>query len=116
MSYDTGIEARVDELVRSWQTVFVKKHMFGGLAYMSGTKICFAVIGDELLLRIEPLQQTAYLNIVGVRPAVMGTRTMRNWLLAGSQAIETDRDIETLLAASYEYAASLPGEVSTDHT
>lgn len=86
-----------------------QKKMFGGVAYFTPTgNMCFAMMKDELLFRVGKEQTAVYLGEPGIREARMGSRVMKNWLLAGGEAIEDEKNLQRLLQAGYDFAMSLP--------
>jgi len=87
----------------------LKKKMFGGTAYFTETgNMCFAVMKDELLFRVGKEQTAEYLKLPGVREAQMGSRVMKNWLLAGGEAVEDEERLKALLQVGYDFAMTLP--------
>lgn len=108
MAYDTALEERIDGLSADWG--LGKKKMFGGLGYFLDGVMCFAVRGDELLLRVEADvgQSDELLKVDEVHVAAMGARPMKNWLQAGGAAIAEDRDLLALMEVGRQYALAHP--------
>jgi hypothetical protein len=108
MAYDLDLELRIDTALDRLGKQVSKRPMFGGLAYFVATEnMAFAIIGEELLLRVNRSETVALLKQPGVHTAAMGDREMKGWLMAGGPAIE-DEKLQGLLAIGYQYALSLP--------
>lgn len=101
----------MDQQVRILSQELNRKKMFGGAAYFTaGGNMCFAVMKDELLFRVGKEQTLKYLDEPGIREARMGSRVMKNWLLAGGEAIADEKNLQRLLQAGYDFAMMLPSK------
>ena len=110
MSYDTDLEKRIDQVIQRWGVELGKKKMFGGLGYFINGNMCFAIRGDQVLLRLEEAQAAKLVERPGVYEAVMGSRPMKNWLEAGGEAIDTPDKLLEILAIGRDYALQLPAK------
>ena len=106
MAYDISLEARIDSLTVDWE--LTKQELFGGLGYFLESTMCFAIRGDELLLRLDYAKVHGLLKKPGVHTAEMGARTMKNWIQAGGDAIADDDDLKSLLVIGQDYATTHP--------
>jgi TfoX/Sxy family transcriptional regulator of competence genes len=110
MAYDLGLEKWIDTATADWG--LGKKRMFSGLSYFIDDKICFAVRGGELMIRVDKTLASELLGRPGIHEAVMGKRVMKNWVQAGEGAIATDEKLLELLAIGHDYAINLPPKPS----
>ena len=108
MAYAPELEKRVDEALAGWDPQLGKKSMFSGLSYFVNGNICFAIRGDEILVRTDPESADALAKIPGVHSAIMGKRVMKKWLQAGGEAIATQEALLKILTIGRDCALSLP--------
>lgn len=108
MAYSAELEKRIDEATGSWDVPLTKRKMFSGLAYFVYGNMCFAIRGDELLLRLGNVEAAKVIKLPGVHVAVMGARVMKDWLQAGGEAIQDSATLLELLELGREYALKLP--------
>lgn len=105
MSYDEGLAQRIREQLDDELT---EKKMFGGLAFLLGGHMAVGVMGDELMVRVEPDSFDALLGQPGARVFDMGGRTMKGWLVLGGPAIAEDADLARWVERGIAYASALP--------
>src|SRR5215470_2566681 len=103
MGYSAELEARIDEATEGWEVALSKKKMFSGLAYFVHGNMCFAIRGDELLLRLDDAEADKIARLPGMHIAQMGPRVMKNWLQAGGEAIENHAKLSKLLEIGRDY-------------
>lgn len=108
MAYDTKLEERIDKLVGDWG--LAKENMFGGIGYLAGGNMAFGIHKDELIIRAAEEQGKNLLSKPGMRIFDMTGRPMKNWLMAGKAAIQTDGQLNGLLKIGYDFALSLPSK------
>lgn len=106
MAYDTGLEAMIDGMTGQWQ--LGKRKMFGGVAYFANGNMCFAVMGNELLFRVGKERTGDYLLQSGVHQASMGSRSMKDWLMAETDVVVNENRLRELLSAGHDFASTLP--------
>jgi TfoX/Sxy family transcriptional regulator of competence genes len=108
MAYDTNLEERIDKLSAGWD--LAKKKMFGGIGYLASGNMAFGIHRDELILRASEEQAEELLKRPGIRVFDMTGRPMKNWLMAGGQAIKGDKDLLELLQTGCDFAVGLPSK------
>ena len=87
MAYDEQLAQRIRDLLDAQPDVAEHK-MFGGIAFMVGGNMCCGVIGEELIVRLDPPQgETLALSEPGARPMDFTGRPMRGWLYVAAEAI-----------------------------
>ena len=105
MAYDKELEHKIDSLTKDWH--LTKKKIFGGLGYFLGDKMPFVIMGDNLLFRVPDEKIDKLHERKGIIHAVMGKRVMKHWLLAGGEAIATDKSLRQLLKIGHIYVVEL---------
>lgn len=108
MAYDEGLAERVREIASARPGV-VERKMFGGLAWMVGGHMACAVMGEDLLVRIDP-EETAeacrepHVGEFG-RP---GAKPMRGFVRVEAEGLAEDAELARWVDRGAEWAASLP--------
>jgi TfoX/Sxy family transcriptional regulator of competence genes len=110
MAYDEQLAQRVRDLLDAQPDVAERK-MFGGLAFMVGGHMCCGVIGEELIVRLDPPQaEELRASEPGARPMDFTGRPMRGWLYVAPEAIAEDENLETWVGRAENFASSLPAK------
>jgi TfoX/Sxy family transcriptional regulator of competence genes len=107
MAYDERLADRIRDALPSGKDVRERK-MFGGIAFMvGGNMACGIMGGDELLARLGPAADEA-LDEAGTRPAVMGERTMKGYVVVDADTIASEQSLQAWVDRCVEFAESLP--------
>ena len=94
MAYDRDLAERVRELITLRSDVTERK-MFGGIAWMVGGNMACGVLGDELIVRLDPEDAERALAEPHTRPFDFTGRPMRNMAMVAPGALRpttTSRD------------------------
>lgn len=101
------LEERIDSLTGGWQTT--KKRMFSGYGYMVNGNLAFGTHNqDQLIVRAGEEKAEELLKKPGIRIFDITGRPMKNWFVAVSEAVKTDKELQGLLTSGYDFAKSLP--------
>lgn len=84
--------------------------MFGGIAFMLAGNMAVGVIGDDLLVRLDPEEYESALDEPGARVFDMTGRQMTGWLLVGSEATASDEGLHAWVERGAAYAETLPAK------
>jgi TfoX/Sxy family transcriptional regulator of competence genes len=111
MPYDLKLANRIRTLLEPDRNIIEKK-MFGGIGYILHGNMACGIMGNDLIVRIEPENQTEILSRRFVRP-FMGRpgKPMNGWILVSPEGIATDADLQKWVEIGYKYASSLPPKV-----
>jgi TfoX/Sxy family transcriptional regulator of competence genes len=110
VAFDEGLAGRVRDLLDGQPDV-AERRMFGGVAFLLGGNMCCGVIGDDLIVRLDPPQAERLLAFEsGARPMDFTGRPMRGWLYVAPEAVAEDTDLETWVGRAEDFAASLPSK------
>jgi TfoX/Sxy family transcriptional regulator of competence genes len=110
MAYDEALAARIRALVAGEQGLTEKK-MFGGLAFLIGGNMAVAASGQGgILVRVDPAESPALVAGSAAEPMEMRGRKMDGWLRVGSDAVETDGELERWVERGVAYARTLPAK------
>ncbi len=92
MAFDEGLAERIRALLGTRSDVD-ERRMFGGICFLVAGKMACGVMGDDLLVRVEPAEAGALESEPGVRRADMAGRPMKGWLLVAPEATDDDGDL-----------------------
>ncbi len=109
MAYSEELAERIREVIGEREQVIEKK-MFGGVAWMVSGNMAVGVIGDRLMVRLEPEEAEAALGEQHVGPMDFTGKPMRGFVTVEPEGLEEDRDLERWVNAGADFAASLPAK------
>lgn len=107
MAYDETLAERVRDVLAPRAEVG-ERRMFGGIAFMVGGNMAVGVIGDELMVRLDPADAEKALTEAHTRPMDFTGKPMKGMLFIDSAGIEADDDFAGWVEAGADFAASLP--------
>jgi TfoX/Sxy family transcriptional regulator of competence genes len=85
-----------------------ERKMFGGIAFMVGGNMAVGVIGDDLMVRLDPADAEKALTEPHTRPMDFTGRPMKNMIYVDSTGTEAEEDLAGWVEAGADFAASLP--------
>jgi TfoX/Sxy family transcriptional regulator of competence genes len=107
MAYDEALADRVRDALAPRAEVSERK-MFGGIAFMVGGNMAVGVLGDELMVRLDPADAEQALAEPDTRPMDFTGKPMKGMLFVDSAGTGTDADLGGWVDAGADHAASLP--------
>jgi TfoX/Sxy family transcriptional regulator of competence genes len=102
MAYNGRLADRVREQLLNEGTLAEKK-MMGGLCFMIGDKMCAGIIGDDLMLRVDPEIYPALLEKHGCREMKFTGRPMKGYVLVEEEAMPSNEDLAEWIALALEF-------------
>lgn len=109
MAYDEGLEERLrDGALRD--IPHASKRMFGGIAFMVGGHMAVGIVGDRLMVRIDPQAQDEVLAMPHVHPMDFTGRPMRGFVFVDAEGIADDPELASWVDRGVAYARSLPSK------
>ena len=109
MAYDEALADRV-RAVLSLREAVTERKMFGGIAFMVGGNLACGVLGEELIARVGPDAYDEAIAEPHTREFDFTGRPMRNVVVVGPAALESDEDLAGWVDAGADFAASLPAK------
>lgn len=106
MAYDAELAERIRAQLHAVAGVSEKK-MFGGLAFLTYGNMTVGVLGDEMIVRIDPAESDSALARPGVRPFDMTGRPMRGWIVVGGEQL-TDDVMDEWITEARGFVETLP--------
>ncbi len=109
MARDRGLEALLNDELRSVRGI-TEKGMFGGWVWLlNGNLLCGARM-EGMLVRLGKDNVAWALQTPGITPMYSGTRRMQGWVLADSQAYGDDALRQKLIERALEFVRTLPAK------
>ena len=109
MAYDEQLAGRVRELIGA-RTGVSERKMFGGIGFMIGGNMAVGVIGEDLIVRLDPADAEEALAEEGVREFDFTGRPMKGWIFVGPEAAAEDQSFAGWVDAGADFATSLPSK------
>ena len=106
MAYDEGLAQRIREQLD--RPAVVEKAMFGGLAFLLRGNMCVGVIGDDMIVRLDPAEYDRALKRAGARVFDFTGRPMKGWLVVDGPTIEDDAALAGWIDVATRFVAFLP--------
>jgi TfoX/Sxy family transcriptional regulator of competence genes len=107
VAYDEALADRVRELISPRADVAELK-MFGGIGFTIAGNMAVGVIGDDLIVRLDPGDAEKALAEEGVREFDFTGRPMKGWIFVGADRTAEDNGLAEWVEAGADFAASLP--------
>jgi len=107
VAYDEGLDDRV-RVVLALRGEVSERKMFGGVGFMVAGNMACGVLGEDLIVRLDPEEAERALTEPDVRVFDYTGRPMKGWLFVGPQATEGEEELAGWVDAGADYAASLP--------
>lgn len=110
MAYDQKLATRVRQALARQKAVTEIK-MFGGLCFTIRGNMCCGVLNDDLVLRVPREHYEQILKKTHVRPMNFTGRPLRGLIFVGPPGVTSDKKLREWIAASVQYAMSLPPKI-----
>jgi TfoX/Sxy family transcriptional regulator of competence genes len=108
MAYDEALADRVRDVFGPDSDLSERK-MFGGLAFMLRGHMCCGVVGDELMLRLDPELAAEALRKPEVRPMDFTGRPMKGMVYVAPGGLR-GRALRAWVEKAATHARSLPAK------
>jgi TfoX/Sxy family transcriptional regulator of competence genes len=82
--------------------------MFGGIAFMLAGNMAVGVIGEDLMVRLDPADAEKALAEPHTRPMDFTGKPMKNMVYVDAEGTASDEDLTAWVEAGADHAASLP--------
>jgi TfoX/Sxy family transcriptional regulator of competence genes len=107
VAFDEALADRVREALAARAEVS-ERRMFGGIAFMVGDHMAVGIVGDDLMVRLDPADAERALGEPHVRPMDFTGRPPKNMVFVGPEGTASDEDLASWVEAGADLAASLP--------
>jgi TfoX/Sxy family transcriptional regulator of competence genes len=89
------------------QRAVVEKKMMGGLTFMVNGKMCVGVLGDDLMVRLDPTEYDAALWRKGCREMTFTGKPMRGSVFVGPAGTATKHDLASWISRVLAFNATI---------
>lgn len=107
MAFDETLADRVRGALVPRAGVSERK-MFGGIAFMVGGNMAVGVLGEDLMVRLEPAEAEKALAEPHTRPMDFTGKPMTGMIFVDSVGTASDDDLAAWIDVGADFAASLP--------
>lgn len=107
MAYDEALAERVRRLVESLDADTREQRMFGGIAWMLRGNLLIGIIGDELMVRLDPEQGRLALGKPHTRPFDMSGRAMNGFILVAPAGCK-GATLKRWFAIAHDFVDAMP--------
>jgi hypothetical protein len=107
MAFDEGLAERVREVLGADPSIS-ERTMFGGLCFLTDGNMCFAILGNELLVRVGPDGYATALHLPNAREMDLTGRPMGGMVVFDPEGLAEDGDLAAWLERGRSFAGSLP--------
>lgn len=94
MAYNEFLADRIRGSLKGLNATFYEKKMFGGLTFMVDDKMCVGIIKDNMMARIDPENEQAFLNEGDCRVMDFTKNPMKGYLYVEPEGIDMDDDLD----------------------
>lgn len=101
MAYDERFADRIREHIHHLSVV--EKKMMGGLCFMLNDKMFAGIIGDELMLRVDPSIYDKLLEKHGCHEMRFTGRALKGYVLVEQPALQKQDDLERWLQLAIDF-------------
>lgn len=95
MPYNEDLVNRVSEVLKAKKVRAQQKRMIGGLCFMVKEKMCCGVIGNDLMVRVDPALHEKLLKKKGCRRMEFSGRPLKEFLVVDQKVIASNADLES---------------------
>jgi TfoX/Sxy family transcriptional regulator of competence genes len=106
MAFEEKLASRVRAATKLMGQLAEKK-MFGGLCFLHEGKMCCGILGEDLVIRVDPSVANELLKRKGFRPMDFTGRPMRGYLYVAPTAIQSDVELFGYLGHAIDFVRSL---------
>lgn len=103
MAYSEYLADRVRRSLKGLNSTYEERKMFGGMCFLVDEKMCVGIINDDLMVRIDPVNQEDFLKEDGVRIMDFTKRPMKGYLYVAPDCIDMDNDLDKWVNRCLEF-------------
>ena len=102
MAINEKLTNRVRELLADVDKVDEKK-MFSGIAFMVDEKLCIAVRGDNIMVRIDPAIHDELVEKQGCSSMIMKGKDLDGYVVVNESALDTKKQLNYWVKLALDY-------------
>ena len=109
MAYDTNLARRIRQILDT-QPYITEREMFGGISFMVQGNIACGVLGDELMVRVGPGEQSSALKEPDVRIFDLTGRPSKGIVMVSALAFNSSAKLRKWVKRGVDFALTLPAK------
>ena len=109
MAYDEALAERVRDLLMHRGDLAERK-MFGGIAWMVAGNMACGILGEDLIVRLEPDEAESALAEENTRPFDATGPPMKGFVVVEAPALADPGELAGWVEAGVGFASSLPAK------
>jgi len=107
VAFDEALADRIRDVLAARDGVS-ERRMFGGIAFMLDGNMAVGVIGEDLMVRLDPADAERALAEPHTRPMDFTGRPSKHMVYVGREGPASDANLANWVEAGAAHAASLP--------
>jgi TfoX/Sxy family transcriptional regulator of competence genes len=107
VAFDEGLADRIRDLLAPRADI-TERRMFGGIAFMVAGNMAVGIVGDDLMVRLDPADAERALAEPHTRPMDFTGKPAKNMVFVDAEGTAGDADLAGWVDAGADFAASLP--------
>jgi TfoX/Sxy family transcriptional regulator of competence genes len=107
MAFDEALADRIRDVLTA-RPELTERKMFGGIAFMLAGNMAVGVIGEDLMVRLDPPDAEKALAEPHTRPMDFTGKPAKNMVYVDAQGTASDDELAAWVEAAADYATSLP--------
>lgn len=107
MAYSESLTERVRTALTGSRGI-VEKKMFGSVGFLLDGNVCVGIWKSSLIVRLDPVQAVAVLELPDVRAFDVTGRPMKGWILVEPDGLETDEQLRGWIEQAKQFVVTLP--------
>jgi len=92
MAYNESLYHLTTDALDTHKVAYEIKKMFGGICFLVADKMCMGIVGDELMVRFNPLLEPEVYTKKGSRPMDFTGRPMKGYAFVSQEVLKTTAD------------------------
>ena len=102
MAINEKLTSRVRQLLADVDKVDEKK-MFSGIAFMVDAKLCIAVRGDNIMLRIDPAMHDELVEQQGCSAMIMKGKDLNGYVVVDESVLNSKKELNYWIKLALDY-------------
>jgi TfoX/Sxy family transcriptional regulator of competence genes len=109
MAYDTNLAQRIRQILDT-QPYMTERKMFGGISFLVQGNIACGILGDELMVRVGPEEQSSVLKEPDVRIFDLTGRPSKSIVMVSAPAFNSRAELRKWVKRGVDFALTLPAK------
>ena len=104
MGYNETLAHRIEAALGLYPEEFVRKKMFGGIAYLYKGKMTIGAVNSDLTVRVIAAKMEDVLNKAYVRPMDFTGKPMKEFVFVAPEGYRTEEQLDYWIGLGLEHA------------